>query len=124
MSRILHVFAAKSLSDTYAPEQIVICRQLFADHVLGPQPMEKEEKNVSNDKNSYLQFQPVSFPYLLEHKPYHGSLVIAVQCLGNWPLLVLVDKKKKTNNGNNNKINTCTTVIRRVRQEGSLGRKF
>ena len=31
----------------------LICRQLFAGHVVGFQPMKKKEKNISKDNNNY-----------------------------------------------------------------------
>ncbi len=42
MSRIL--FVAKSLSDANAHEQTIICRQLFADHVVDSRPMKRKKK--------------------------------------------------------------------------------
>ena len=42
MSRIL--FAAKTDLDCITHEQTIICRQLFAGHVVGSQPMKMGEK--------------------------------------------------------------------------------
>ena len=42
MSRIL--FAAKRDLDGITHEQTFICRQLFADHVVGSQPLKMQEK--------------------------------------------------------------------------------
>ena len=42
MSRIL--FAAKHVLNGTTHEQIIICRQLFADHVVGSRPMESKKK--------------------------------------------------------------------------------
>ena len=42
MSRIL--FIAKSSLDPYAHEKTIICRQLFAGHVVGSEPMKRMEK--------------------------------------------------------------------------------
>ena len=38
-------------------EQSIICRQLFAGHVVGSRPMKRKEKNASNDNITYLSFE-------------------------------------------------------------------
>ena len=43
MSRIL--FTAKTHLDGITHEQTIICRQLFAGHVVGSQPMKRGKKN-------------------------------------------------------------------------------
>ena len=63
MSRIL--FAAKTDLDGITHEQTIICRQLFAGHVVGSQPM-KMGKNLSNDKCSLFCGSPSSYLLVLE----------------------------------------------------------
>ena len=38
------LFIAKSSLDPYAHEKTIICRQLFAGHVVGSEPMKRMEK--------------------------------------------------------------------------------
>ena len=40
-------FAVKSLSKANAHEQTIICRQLFADHVVGSRPVERKKKCIN-----------------------------------------------------------------------------
>ena len=58
MSRIL--FAAKMHLDGITHEQTIICRQLFAGHVVGSQPM-KRGKNPLNDNINYLSLLSLHF---------------------------------------------------------------
>ena len=61
MAPVRILFAAKTHLDGITHEQTIVCRQLFADHVVGSQPM-KRGKNSSNDNNIYLLL--VAFPFL------------------------------------------------------------
>ena len=46
--------------DDIAHEQTIICRQLFAAHLVDLRPMEKKEKFASNDHNLYFSLTQVS----------------------------------------------------------------
>ena len=69
MSRML--FVAKSLSDANTHEQTIICRQLFADHVLGSRPMKRKEKK---DQET-LRLHDFVFHFLTLPSPFFSVIM-------------------------------------------------
>ena len=51
-----NIICSKARLDGTTHEQTIICRQLFAGHVVGSRPMERKTKNALNDKNTYLVY--------------------------------------------------------------------
>ena len=54
-------FSDKSIVSIMHEQNIIcsktlICRQLFAGHVVSSRPMKRKEKNPSNDKRNYCPF--------------------------------------------------------------------
>ena len=49
-----NIICTKTGLDVTTHEQTIICRQLFAGHVAGSWPMERKEKNASNDNKQLL----------------------------------------------------------------------
>ena len=45
---------SKTHVDGITHEQTIICRQIFAGHVVGSRPMKRKEKNASNDNKQLL----------------------------------------------------------------------
>ena len=48
-----NIICTKTRLDVTTHEQTIIGRQLFAGHVVGSRPMERKEKNASNDNVFY-----------------------------------------------------------------------
>ena len=48
-----NIICSKTHIDGTTHEQTIICRQLFAGHVVGSRPMKRKE-NASNDNNNLL----------------------------------------------------------------------
>ena len=61
-----NIFCSKTNLDAIAHVQTIICRELFAGHVLGSCPMKKEGKNASND-NYYLSMHFLDFLKVLSN---------------------------------------------------------
>ena len=53
-----NIICTKTRLDVTTHEQTIICRQLFAGHMVGSQPMERKEKNASNDNYMYHTMKP------------------------------------------------------------------
>ena len=52
-----NIICSKTRLDGPTHEQIIICRQLFAGHMVGSWPMERKKKNASNDNSIYYVYK-------------------------------------------------------------------
>ena len=81
MSRIL--FVAKTDLDGITHEQIIICRQLFAGHVVGSQPMKMGEK-IHRMINTFVFWKQVMYyftsvtKYNLKYCYYYFKILLPV----------------------------------------------
>ena len=53
-THVQNIICSQIQLDGIAHDKTIICRQLFAGHVVGSRPMKKEEKFASNDNCQYL----------------------------------------------------------------------
>ena len=49
-----NIICSQTQLDGIAHEQTIICRQLFAGHVVGSRPIKQNKKIASNDNTFYL----------------------------------------------------------------------
>ena len=51
-THVQNIICSQTQLGGIAHEHTIICRQLFADHVVGSRPMKKKEKLASNDNDN------------------------------------------------------------------------
>ena len=69
-----NIICSKTHIDSTAHEQTIICRQLFAGHVVGSRPMKKEGNNASNDNRAYLLRTEITKSHQNNHICQHRGM--------------------------------------------------